>query len=80
MERHRVYDLLDELWVREASDEQLANFRHFTDLIVAGMASEGHASEPSPRYWCVLREIERRQLVQVCGDGGSLNHGEVRRV
>ena len=80
MERDPLRDLMDQLWVRDASDEQLANFRHFTDLIVAGMVSEGYPTEPPPRYWCVLREIERRQLAQVCGDGGSLNHREVRRV
>lgn len=80
MERHRVYDLLDQLWVRDASDQQLADFRESSDLIVAGMADAGHPTEPPPRYWCVLREIERRQLAQVCGDGGSLNHREVRRV
>jgi hypothetical protein len=79
MERHRVYDLLDQLWVRDASDEQLAHFRDFSDTVQAIAASDGDPWTPSPRYWCVLREIERRQLAQVCG-GGSLNHREVRRV
>lgn len=71
MERDPLRDLMDQLWVRDASDEQLANFRHFTDLIVAGMVSEGHPTEPPPRYWCVVREIERRQLAAAVPSGAT---------
>lgn len=58
----RVYDLMDQLWVRDANNEQLANFRDFTNSVLAGMASEGYTQNPGPCYWRVLREIERRQL------------------
>ena len=50
-------------WERNASNEQLAHFRDFTDSLIAGMADDGYIQRPSSTYWQVLREIERRQLL-----------------
>lgn len=76
-----VWEELDRRWVAAATDEELAHYKRFTDNVDAGMASEGWPTPPpSHRYLCVVAEVERRQLAQACGAGGSTNHREVRRV
>jgi hypothetical protein len=67
--RLAIKDELDRRWVAAATDEQLAFFRDFIEDVIEGMARVGFPSSPCPRYWCVLREIERRQLLAEVGDG-----------
>lgn len=61
--RLAIYDELDRRWVAAATDDDLDHFARFTATVLEGMASDGHPLSPPPRYECVLREIEWRQLM-----------------